>query len=435
MKLETLGHAGLYLKDDNGKPLLLTDPWLIGSCYWRSWWLQNYPSSEKFKELQQVKYCYITHEHPDHFHTASIRKLGDQPTYLSPDLPQEQISKFLKEQGLTAEVIPLKSWKKISDEIQILSIPLYNDDSVLLIVTPKAVIVNFNDAKPSEGQVKDIRSFIKKFQSGKKVILLSSYSPASIVNSFLKGSKRLSMKEKKEYVDFISRNCRLLQADFFLPFASQVIFYRSDSKWANEYKVHFNDLKEHWSADNTELCPPFTTLNLNTFEYSFIPEEHYNSAPEEVKEKVQTQEKLDEKAEFNQEDQEKLRKKLAANRLFFMPLFPKGIGVETDESTFTYFPFSNRLEETQQHTPTFTLMIPTQALKDVLNYGHFGDLGITMFTLIQLNRNISPKMIYLFFILVTLHDYGHTQSFGNFFKWLKQTFSTRSWQIPQPKLQ
>lgn len=433
MKLETLGHAGLYLKDGNNKPLLLTDPWLIGSCYWRSWWLQNYPTKEKFQELQTVKYCYITHEHPDHFHTASIRKLGKAPTYLSPQLPQEQISKFLTEQGLKTEIISLKKWKKISEQVSILSIPLYNDDSVLIIMTPTAVIVNFNDAKPSEGQVRDIRSFIDKTQSEKKIILLSSYSPASIVNSFLKGSKRLSMKDKKEYVTFISKNCKLLKADFFLPFASQVIFYRSDSKWANEYKVHYNDLKKYWSAEGTQLCPPFTTIDLKSFDYSFAAEENYNEAPEIVMEKVKAQEEIDEKAGFTKEDELKLKRKLAANRLFFIPLFPKGIGVKTDNSVFTYFPFSNKLVENSESTPTFTLMIPTQALKDVLNYGHFGDLGITMFTLIQLNRNISPKMIYLFFILITLHDYGHTKSFGNFFKWLKQTFTTRSWDIPQPK--
>ena len=151
MVLETLGHAALYLKNEQNEPILLTDPWLTGSCYWRSWWLQNYPSAEKIEELKTVKYCYITHEHPDHFHTVSIRNLGNKPTYLSPDLPQEQISIVLREQKLKSEVVHLKKWRRIDNEIQVLSIPLYNDDSVLLISTPTALIVNFNDAKPSVG--------------------------------------------------------------------------------------------------------------------------------------------------------------------------------------------------------------------------------------------------------------------------------------------
>lgn len=84
MKLSTIGHASIYIKDSNNQPLLLTDPWLIGSAYWRSWWLQNYPSQDQFDELKKVKYCYITHEHPDHFHTPSIKKLGNKPKILIP---------------------------------------------------------------------------------------------------------------------------------------------------------------------------------------------------------------------------------------------------------------------------------------------------------------------------------------------------------------
>ena len=98
MKLQTLGHASLSIHDSNG-PLLLTDPWLTGSCYWRSWWLQNYPTQQTLEGLRSTRYCYVTHTHPDHFHTASIRKLGTKPLYLCPTLPQERIAGFLRQQG------------------------------------------------------------------------------------------------------------------------------------------------------------------------------------------------------------------------------------------------------------------------------------------------------------------------------------------------
>ena len=35
--LRTLGHACLALYRGGERPLLLTDPWLVGSVYWRSW--------------------------------------------------------------------------------------------------------------------------------------------------------------------------------------------------------------------------------------------------------------------------------------------------------------------------------------------------------------------------------------------------------------
>src|SRR5690242_2595082 len=43
LTLRTLGHACLALYREGEAPVLITDPWLLGSVYWRSWWLQHYP--------------------------------------------------------------------------------------------------------------------------------------------------------------------------------------------------------------------------------------------------------------------------------------------------------------------------------------------------------------------------------------------------------
>ena len=72
MFIETVGHASLYLTDDDSKPIFLTDPWFVGSTYWRSWWLQNYPSQEKLEDIYKTNLIYITHEHPDHFHLPTL---------------------------------------------------------------------------------------------------------------------------------------------------------------------------------------------------------------------------------------------------------------------------------------------------------------------------------------------------------------------------
>ena len=76
LKARTLGHASLALYRQAESPLLLTDPWLVGSVYWRSWWLQNYPSDDEIDWLATGAHVYVTHEHPDHFHMPSIRRLG-----------------------------------------------------------------------------------------------------------------------------------------------------------------------------------------------------------------------------------------------------------------------------------------------------------------------------------------------------------------------
>jgi hypothetical protein len=429
MRIETLGHASLCIRDDGAGPLLLTDPWLIGSCYWRSWWLQNYPTREALEELRTARYCYVTHTHPDHFHTASIRRLGTAPQYLCPELPQERIASFLRQQGKTAQVIKPFEWYRLSDQVSMLSMPLLNDDSALLIDTPTAIIVNLNDSKPSTGQLKKLDKFMGLHSGGKKRILLSSYSPASIVNSFLRGSQRVSIKEKKEYVSYICRNCRILKVDLFMPFASQVIFYRTDSAWANEYKVGHGDLMAHWSAPETALLYPYASVDLDTFETGFVKPEDYNHNPNIARQKALAQEAVDKAAEFSEKDIERLQTKMNRNRFLLALLFRKGIGFSTDRMELSWSPWSGKVT-VGVAKGSFTLRIPTQALKDALEFGHFGDLGITMFTLIVLNEHTDPRMVYVFFMLNTLHDYHHTASVRNFFEWVVNSFRVRAWKIP-----
>ena len=55
MKFKILSHAGMTV-EGKGKTLLF-DPWLIGSCYWRSWW--NFPEIDR-EELREIEWALHT---------------------------------------------------------------------------------------------------------------------------------------------------------------------------------------------------------------------------------------------------------------------------------------------------------------------------------------------------------------------------------------
>ncbi|MEM7247056.1 MAG: hypothetical protein AAF533_17045 [Acidobacteriota bacterium] len=429
MQLRTLGHASLLLTDDAGEPILLTDPWLRGSAYWRSWWLENEPDDEELETLRRVRYCYVTHEHPDHFHTYSIRRLGKGPRYLAPDLPEENICLYLKEQGFDATVLPSLEWKELAPGVSILSIPIFNDDSVLLIDTPDCFVINLNDTKPSQGQLTALRRFLDAELPGKKRLLLSSFSPASIVNSFLRKDERVALREATDYVTYISRNCDLLDADWYLPFASQVVYLRRDSRWANEFKVSAEQLQEHWCAKRTELLPTFTRLDLGSHEHSSQDRATFRHDRSVAERKVAAQEDTESGARFTAEDRDRLRSKLASARLLLAPLFPRGIGFRLDDAELRFNPWTGDLSSgtSEGH---FQLIVPTAPLKDALHNGHFGDLGITMFTLIELQGRTDPRAVYVFFILLTLDDYGHLGGLRAFFRWLLPSLKRARWSLP-----
>ena len=275
LKARTLGHASLAIYREGERPLLLTDPWLVGSVYWRSWWLQNYPSAAELDWLATSAHVYVTHEHPDHFHMPSIRRLGTDPLYLFPDLAEQGCVRYLTEDGYRAKAAPALRWLPVGEGVSILSIPMWNDDSLLLIDTPNALILNLNDAKPLPPVLKALCRLADRI--GKPRILLCSYSPASVVNSFLDDNGVVALRSGRHYVDYACRLCDRLSIDYYLPFASQAVFCRPDSIWANDYRTTYDHLRRYWSS-RAQLLPPFTTLDLCDFRYTAVPAEAYQAA-------------------------------------------------------------------------------------------------------------------------------------------------------------
>src|SRR5262245_30122810 len=47
MKFTILSHAGLCVEHNGVR--IVPDPWLLGSCYWRSWWNFPEPPAELIK--------------------------------------------------------------------------------------------------------------------------------------------------------------------------------------------------------------------------------------------------------------------------------------------------------------------------------------------------------------------------------------------------
>ena len=277
LKLQTLGHASIALYRDGEAPLLLTDPWLIGSVYWRSWWLQNYPDEPTLDWLAGSATVYVTHEHPDHFHMPSIRRLGGGPAYLFPALAERGFLGYMQRHGFRAGIVPPGHWQPIGDGVAILSLPLWNDDSLLLIDTPNALILNFNDAKPVQPVIKAVRRLADRI--AKPRVLLASYSPASVINSFSNANGPVTLKSPADYVGYLSTLCERVGADIYLPFASQASYERADSLWANALRTTYADLERFW-AGATHLLPPYTTLALDDFTYhSTAPADYRPAAP------------------------------------------------------------------------------------------------------------------------------------------------------------
>lgn len=146
MRFQILSHAGLLV---SGKSkTLVSDPWIIGSTYWRSWW--NYPPvSEELIASVKPDYIYLTHIHWDHFHGPSLKKLDRNTPVLVPKGHLSRLRRDLRTVGYR-NVIELKHGEAFEVEpgFRIFSYQFfYMPDSTLVVECDGVTLMNANDSK------------------------------------------------------------------------------------------------------------------------------------------------------------------------------------------------------------------------------------------------------------------------------------------------
>jgi hypothetical protein len=409
IQLRTIGHACLLILED-GEPIIATDPWLIGSVYWRSWWLEKYPSEADIDLVRRSRFLYVTHSHVDHFHWPSLRRLGPHRV-LHPAFPNYAIPGFLESHGFLNRTLTPLAWYSLSDNVRVCSVPVPFDDSLLIIDTPNALIFNINDAAPRRALLERIRETFNP--AGKTSIALKSYSPASSGALTFKDGVRSPLKSKKDFVQVAIEISNALGADYFVPFASQAFFNREDSKWANGHKVTYEDLKGYWAGTKTKLCQPFVTMDLQTFAWTSAYDAVKRSLTDAQIARVHEEEAQERSFVWPESNAAKL--KAYMDEIYFVRwLYRKGIGWRlTSSGRELFYRTSTRAVETKipdQHD--FVISLPDKVLDDALSNGILTDLGITLF--VRVDTKVHLKLAYLFFILMNLRDYGHFKTVRDF---------------------
>jgi UDP-MurNAc hydroxylase len=132
-------------------------PWLIGSCYWRSWW--NYPPVQpKLIASLRPDWIYLTHIHWDHFHGASLKLFSRDTPILIPFDRYTRIRHDLHRIGFT-NVTELRHARRcvLSPDLAVTSYQFSPfTDSAIVVEAEDAVILNANDAKFMGGPLDQI---------------------------------------------------------------------------------------------------------------------------------------------------------------------------------------------------------------------------------------------------------------------------------------
>lgn len=412
----------MLLSGAEGAPVLATDPWLVGSTYWRSWWIENYPTQADIARIASARFIYLTHEHPDHLHPPSLRKIAEsaatRPEILVPDFLEIKMADYLAAQGWQVRRLPARQWVELQPGVRVMALPIWNNDSILLVDTPGALIANINDAKPTQREMLAIGDLKRRL--GKRCVMLRSYSPAGPSNNYFRAGQRLT-SGKRGYLRAVQNACRRGGADDFIPFASQVVFRRPDTDWANDFKVRYGDLKKAWREKGTRLLAPYSRLDLATGDVSAQDPASFNpGVTDRTQALVAEQAAANAAAGWTAEDSARLHAQLRSIRWLLWAILPRGFAIEAGGVRLFWDAGSARLVDNalgaQGH---FTLRVPLLPLKEAVTYGHMGDLSIPMFTEIHLDATTKPERGDVFFMLLILRDYGYLGSIGKAVRWGK----------------
>ena len=256
MKFKILSHAGISITEKN--KTLIIDPWLIGSCYWRSWW--NYPelTNEEYDSIS-ADYLYLTHLHWDHFHGASLKLFFDKNIQIYvPKVQTKRMVEDLKYLGFDNVIeIPHNKKIKICDKFSLHSFQFGPGvDSGIMVSTEQYNLFDANDCKLFGYTFNNIKKQYKNID-----FVLRSHSSATPIPQCIEGYKEdfIDFRTMENYAEEFSKFCISINARYAIPFASNHCYLHKETEVFNKNVVRpytiepiFNTIKNDL-ASRTEL--------------------------------------------------------------------------------------------------------------------------------------------------------------------------------------
>ena len=235
MKFTILSHAGL-LVEHNGIRLVV-DPWLTGSCYWRSWWNFPEPPADLVSNLR-ADFIYLTHLHWDHFHGVSLRKFFPSSTrILVPKLQGLRMLRDLAHAGfLNVTEVAHGGVMNLGADFRLYSYQfnLLGADSAIILQAGNTTLFDCNDCKFFGAPLRQITKRFPRID-----FVLRSHSNASPIPYCVEGYRELlpTFRSKEQYSEEFARFALHIGARFAIPFASNHCFLHQETLGFNETAV------------------------------------------------------------------------------------------------------------------------------------------------------------------------------------------------------
>ena len=264
ISFETMGNAVCLLIED-GTPLIVTDPWLVGTAYFGSWAQDRPLSQNQIASCVAAPYAWFSHGHPDHMHMESIALLSRDTTILLGDHYSTEIRDVFVAEGFRdVRVCPDKQWLHLSDTVRVMSISNINQDTILVVEAGDTIIINQNDS-PFFGEDPFFRGLVRQYKTSYLLALCAI--DADMLNFVDEAGNSMAGPpdaRKKGAIWNVSQRCDYLGVKNFCCSSSQHVYVRADSVWANPYRIGWSDMQQHWISRSAKLIEPYVAVELDS---------------------------------------------------------------------------------------------------------------------------------------------------------------------------
>lgn len=261
MRFTILSHAGLLVEHAGVR--IVCDPWLLGSCYWRSWWNFPEPDPELVCDLR-ADFVYLTHLHWDHFHGPSLQKLFSPKTRIFvPKVPTRRMVEDLNYLGFRDVVeIPHGAGVELGPDFTLRSYQFgLGVDSGVVISGGGVTLFNCNDSKFFGLPLRQIMRDHPQID-----FIFRSHSSAGPVPFCVEEYERLlpATVAQSDSSDQFARCALYVGARYAIPFASNHCFLHKETLAFNSTATTPEDVRRHYqqvaarsgSASECVVMPP-----------------------------------------------------------------------------------------------------------------------------------------------------------------------------------
>ena len=239
MRFTVLGHGALFV--EHGDTSILVDPWLAGSCYWRSWW--HYPPSEADEAHLRPTHVYLTHHHFDHFHYPSMRRIDKGAHVLVPRFGVDVMPGEVRSLGF-ARVSELAHGEvtTLAPGLRVASYQYGFDDSAFVIASDDGtVLADLNDCKMRGAS---LRQVVDEFGPPTFLFKSHSWAQAYPVHYTADDPRDLEILSRESYAADFVEITGAMRPRYAVPFASMTCFLHPDTADVNAHIVTPTEVRD-----------------------------------------------------------------------------------------------------------------------------------------------------------------------------------------------